>query len=74
MALVFQYGSNCSENQINGQTRLRGDARFIGVAETVDDFQLGFTVWGEKRQCAASDLVPCPGRKVYGAYLKCPMR
>lgn len=34
MALLFQYGSNCLDSQINGAERLRGDARFIGIAET----------------------------------------
>jgi len=38
MALVFQYGSNCLESQINGKDRLCGDAKFVGTAETVDDF------------------------------------
>ena len=37
MALVFQYGSNCSESQFNSQDRLCGDAVFVTIAETVDD-------------------------------------
>jgi hypothetical protein len=52
MALVFQYGSNCSEGQINGKDRLRGDAKFVGIAETVDDFELAFDVWSKGRGCA----------------------
>ncbi len=42
--LVFQYGSNCSDREINGNGRLRGDARFIDIAETVEDFELAFDV------------------------------
>ena len=44
MALVFQYGSNCSESEINGRDRLRGDAKFADIAETVEDFELAFNV------------------------------
>ena len=29
MALVFQYGSNCSESQINSKDRLCDDAKFV---------------------------------------------
>lgn len=35
MALVFQYGSNCSESQFNSPERLRGDAKFLAIAETL---------------------------------------
>lgn len=72
MALVFQYGSNCLESEINGKARLCGDAKFIGIAETVDDFQLAFDVWSTKRQCAASDVVVSPGSKVWGALYEVP--
>jgi len=64
MALVFQYGSNCSESQINSKDRLCGDAKFVAIAETVDDYQLAFDVWSKKRGCAASDILPSPGNKV----------
>jgi len=72
MVLVFQYGSNCLESQINGKDRLCGDARFIGIAETVDDFQLAFDVWSTNRECAASDIVVSPGRKVWGVVYEVP--
>ncbi len=72
MALVFQYGSNCLDSQINGAERLRGDARFIGIAETVEEFQLAFDVWSERRQCAAADITPSPGNKVWGALYEVP--
>jgi hypothetical protein len=74
VALVFQYGSNCSESEINGQGRLRGDARFVGIAETVDDFELAFDVQSMGRGCAASDIVKRPGSgsKVWGILYEVP--
>jgi hypothetical protein len=73
MSLVFQYGSNCLDSQINGKDRLSGDAKFVGTALTVDDFQLAFDVWSIKRDCAASNIVVCPGSKVWGVlYEKSP--
>ena len=72
MALVFQYGSNCSDSQINGQDRLCGDAKFIDIAETVDDFRLAFDVWSTRRQCAASEMVDTPGSKVWGVLYEVP--
>jgi gamma-glutamylcyclotransferase len=72
MALVFQYGSNCSESQFNSQERLCGDAKFVTIAETVDDRQLAFDVWSRGRACAASDIVPSPGNKVWGVVYDVP--
>jgi hypothetical protein len=72
MTLVFQYGSNCSESQINGEHRLCGDAKFIGIAETVDDYQLAFNVQSKTRNCAAADIVPSPGSKVWGVLYEVP--
>jgi hypothetical protein len=72
MALVFQYGSNCLDSQINGKNRLCGDAKFVGIAETVDDFELAFDVWSTGRRCAASNIVVSPGRKVWGALYDVP--
>jgi hypothetical protein len=66
MALVFQYGSNCSESQINNKDRLCGYAKFVAIAEIVDDYQLAFDVWSTRRECAASDIVARPGSKVRG--------
>lgn len=72
MTLVFQYGSNCLDSQINGVDRLRGDARFIGIAQTVDDFRLSFDVWSNGRNCAAANIIPYPGNKVWGALYEIP--
>jgi hypothetical protein len=72
MALVFQYGSNCLDSQINSPDRLRGDAKFIGIAETVEDYQIAFTVQSKTRNCAAADMVPSPGNKVWGVLYEVP--
>lgn len=72
MALAFQYGSNCLDKQINGDRRLRRDARFIGIAETVEEFQLAFDVWSNGRNCAAADMVPSLGNRVWEALYEIP--
>jgi gamma-glutamylcyclotransferase (GGCT)/AIG2-like uncharacterized protein YtfP len=70
--LVFQYGSNCLNSEINGKARLKGDARFIGIAETVDDYELAFDVFSRGRRCAAADIVRKPGGKVWGVLYEIP--
>jgi hypothetical protein len=70
--LVFQYGSNCLDAQINGGDRLRGDARFISIAETVDDYELAFNVFSNGRHCAAADIVRKPGSKAWGVLYEIP--
>src|SRR6266853_5585244 len=72
MALVFQYGSNCLDSEINSKNRLCGDARFVDVAETVEDFELAFDVQSTGRGCAASDIVRKPGGKVWGVLYEVP--
>jgi gamma-glutamylcyclotransferase len=72
VALLFQYGSNCDETQLNGDARMKGDAKFISIARTVDDFTLVFDVWAEGRGCAAADIVPSPGHKVWGVLYDVP--
>jgi cation transport regulator ChaC len=72
MALVFQYGSNCSESEINSVNRLRGDARFVDIAETVEDFEIAFDVRSAGRGCAASDIVRKDGSKVWGVLYEVP--
>lgn len=57
MALVFQYGSNCSEKRLNSPDRLRGDAVDLGWAETVESYELDFDVWSTRNNCAAADLL-----------------
>lgn len=70
--LVFQYGSNCSDAQINGTERLKGEASFVTKAETVDDYELAFDVLSKNRDCAAADIVGKPGGKVWGVLYEVP--
>ncbi len=69
---VFQYGSNCSVSEINNESRLKGDAKVIDIAETVEAFELAFDVWSTKRGCAASDIIARPGHKVWGVLYDVP--
>jgi hypothetical protein len=70
--LVFQYGSNCLDSEINSSCRLCGDAEFVDTAETVEDFELAFDVWSCNRACAASNIVRKPGGKIWGVLYKVP--
>ena len=72
MVLVFQYGSNSLESEVNGKDRLCGDAKFVDIAETVEDFELAFDVCSTVRSCAASDIVRKPGGKVWGVLYEVP--
>jgi hypothetical protein len=72
MAIVFQYGSNCMDSEINGPERLCGEAKFLDIAETVEDFALVFDVWSKGRGCAAADIVRKPGGKVWGVLYEVP--
>lgn len=72
MTLVFQYGSNCLDSEINSKDRLRGEAKFVDIAETVEDFELAFDVQSTKRGSAASDIVRKNGGKVWGVLYEIP--
>jgi hypothetical protein len=72
MAVVFQYGSNCSTARLNGPDRLDGAAIPIGIAETVEEYRLDFDVWSDKNGCAASDIVKTPGKKAWGVLFDVP--
>jgi hypothetical protein len=51
---------------------LNGHGIVIGPAETVDDYDVVFDVWSATNKCAASDLVPSPGRKAWGVLYEIP--
>lgn len=72
MSLVFQYGSNASQGRLLGPTRLNGNGRVVGRAETVEDYDIAFDVWSTTNGCAAADLVPTPGRKAWGVLYEIP--
>jgi gamma-glutamylcyclotransferase (GGCT)/AIG2-like uncharacterized protein YtfP len=70
MALVFQYGSNCTPGRLNGPNRLKGRAKDLGRAQTVEDFDIAFDVVSKTNGCAASDLIQTRGRKAWGVLYK----
>jgi hypothetical protein len=45
MAIVFRYGSNSLNSEIDSALRLCGDAQFLEIAETLEEFELAFDVW-----------------------------
>lgn len=69
--LVFQYGSNCLDSQINGEDRLRGDARAVGIA-VAENHELSFDVHSQTRNCAASNIVPREGAVAWGVLYEIP--
>lgn len=72
MAYVFQYGSNTLSSRLNSEDRLKGDARCLGPVYTQDDFELDFNVLSKNNQCAAADIIPKCGRKIWGVLYEIP--
>lgn len=71
--LVFQYGSNMSVGRLNDVARLAGAAKPIGIAKTVEKFELAFTIFSRTNNCAAADIVPSKsGRAIYGVVYEIP--
>jgi hypothetical protein len=71
MAWVFQYGSNASTERINAPDRLDGAARDVGLARTRNEFDLAFTHWSRRNECAAADLID-GHRQIYGVLYEIP--
>lgn len=55
--IVFQYGSNCLESEINSSKRLNGKAKFLDVAKTIERYRLCFNVYSKGRDGGAADIV-----------------
>lgn len=73
MTLVFQYGSNISEQRINSEERLNGDAKYRCVAKTKNLFIFDFTVDSKSNRCAAADIKPSSaGRSIFGVVYEMP--
>jgi gamma-glutamylcyclotransferase (GGCT)/AIG2-like uncharacterized protein YtfP len=72
MTLVFQYGSNTSTARLNSATRLQGAARSLGLAQTLEPYELAFTHWSQRDGYAAADLQPDTGRRIYGVLYEIP--
>ncbi len=52
--------------------RLQGEARVVGLACTLESFELDFTVWSRQNGCAAADIVPGAGRTIWGVLYSVP--
>jgi hypothetical protein len=72
MPVVFQYGSNTDANRLNSVDRLCGAAIPLGAAWTVDVHQLHFDLWSGGSNCAAADLLPGSGRRIFGVLFDIP--
>jgi cation transport regulator ChaC len=72
MPLIFQYGSNCDASRLNSPERLNGNARDLGQAETVGQYEIAFDVWSGGNNCAASDLRRRSGRHARGVLYDVP--
>lgn len=72
MVRVFQYGSNTSSLRLNSQPRLQGTAQSLGLALTEQPYEMSFSFYSSKNGCAAADLTPGGGRRVYGVLYEIP--
>lgn len=73
MALVFQYGSNMCSGRLNSPERLAGDAKVIGVAQSIDLFEFVFTVFSKTNDCAAADIALSEsGQSIFGVLYEIP--
>jgi hypothetical protein len=58
---------------MNGEDRLRGEARVHGLARTAEPHHLDFTVFSEQNGCAAADIVPDDrGLSIWGVLYEIP--
>jgi gamma-glutamylcyclotransferase len=62
MPKYFAYGSNMSDEQIRQRCPSH---QFVAVAKLAD-FKLAFTRHSPKRGCGVADVVPAPGKSVWG--------
>jgi gamma-glutamylcyclotransferase (GGCT)/AIG2-like uncharacterized protein YtfP len=67
----FSIWSNMSTRRLNGEDRLCGDAKTIGIAQTIENYELDFTVMSKKNYAAAT-IVPNCGRSIWGVLYDIP--
>lgn len=72
MPLIFQYGSNATLSRLIGPRRLSGHVEDRGRACTIEEYDIAFDVWSQTNACAASDLIPTPGRHAWGVLYEIP--
>lgn len=71
MAIIFQYGSNTDTARLNADDRLKGQARCIGLASTVEPHEFRLGVPSDKYQCTAT-IEPGGGESVWGVLYEIP--
>ena len=73
MALIFQYGSNMSSQRLNSTDRLAGQAKVFGTGQTIERFNLVFSVWSKSNECAAADIAANDsGQRIFGVIYEVP--
>ena len=72
-AIVFQYGSNCLESEINSSARLKGDAKFLDVAKTIEGYRICFNVFSKGQNGGAADIVRSSNEHVWGVLYEVPI-
>jgi len=68
MALVFLYGANMSSIRLNGPDQMAGLAAPMGLALTVEEFELDFTCMSRRHACGIADLTPFPESPLRGVF------
>lgn len=66
--LYYAYGSNLNIEQM----RARCPNAFAVCLATLDDYELRFTRWSERRRSWVADAVPAPGKTLWGVVWAMP--
>jgi len=61
-------------SRLNSENRLRGDAILVASAQTVNNYELVFDIWSNSNDCAAADILPDRGRRIWGVVYRIPER
>jgi len=71
MAVIFQYGSNTDTTRLNADDRLKGQARSMGLAVTVEPHGFRLGVPSDKHECTAT-IEPGGSNYVWGVLYDVP--
>ena len=81
MGFVFQYGANMSSARLNAESMMNGYAAPMGLARTLEPFELEFSCKNRQFACATVSLRPCSQedvpdlqrcRQIYGVLYDIP--
>lgn len=59
-------------SRINSDERLQGDAKIFALARTVETHDLVFDVFSKTNGCAAADILPGSGTRIFGVVYEIP--